>query len=78
MGLSTEAALNKDKRTGLAPLQHRHFATIAAILLDARSALFLRGEEDPNSALNEYFAERLAETNPRFDRERFLKAAGND
>jgi hypothetical protein len=68
MPLTTESALRKDKTSAFAPMQHRHFATIAAII----AAM-------PETDLNRYcaamaFANELHKTNPNFDRARFLKA----
>jgi len=77
MTLSNEAALNKDKHTALAPMQHRHFATIATIIREMPDhEIHNDGTEIvyTPSEIAEYFADRLAETNPRFDRERFLAA----
>ena len=70
MPLTKESAARKDKRTGLAPMQHRHFATIAAIINEMKAGTGYKTD------LAETFAERLAETNPKFDRERFLAACG--
>ena len=71
MPLTPESALAKDQRTGLAPMQHRHFTTIAKILDDAR---FLDGPT--RTTICEHFADELECTNPKFDRERFLAACG--
>ena len=63
--LTTETALRKDRTTGLAPLQHRHFSTIAAIIATM----------EPNRIKTaQHFADNLIKTNPHFDRERFLSA----
>lgn len=51
-------------------LEHRHFATIAAILADECEHL----PQMQWSALCNRFADRLTDTNPRFDRHRFLMA----
>ncbi len=67
MPLSKQAALNKDKTTGLAPMQHRHFATIATIIRDSNNAAH-------RHYMANVFADRLGETNPNFDRERFTSA----
>jgi len=65
--LSTKIAYHKDRRSAeTARLEHRHFAAIAAIistLPDAYSGL-----------VAEHFANALRSTNPRFDRDRFLRA----
>lgn len=60
--------LDKDRRTGRATLEHRHFATIAAIIRDAEISwgerLMIMG----------IFAQELGATNPKFDRNRFKRA----
>lgn len=54
-------------------MQHRHFATVATII---------KSLEDPSISkrdrhtLARHFADELAGTNPRFDRQRFLAACG--
>ena len=63
--LTVESALRKD-RTASGDLQHRHFATIARIIAAMPA-------KDRNNAAT-HFAEHLRHTNPRFDRERFLRA----
>ena len=65
---NADSQLRKDRATSLAPLQHRHFATIATIINRLEPAFY-----DPRS-LADHFADLLAKTNPRFDRERFLRA----
>lgn len=70
MTLTTKSASRKDRTTRLADMEHRHFATIATFIREAP----LRFPED----LACYFAERLAETNPNFDRARFLRACKED
>lgn len=67
MALSETAAARKD-RSGLGPMQHRHFATIATIIRD------FTYHKLPASMLAEHFADQLGRTNPRFDRSRFLAA----
>ncbi len=65
--LKPETALAKDRRTGLSPMQHRHFSTVAAILAtmpDRASA----------EVAAHHFAAELPATNPKFDRARFLAA----
>lgn len=61
-----ERALRKDRTTGKATMEHRHFATIAAII----------GTFDPEDRehVANRFANELASTNPKFDRARFLRA----
>lgn len=69
--LTTKSALSKDRRTGLSPMQHRHFATIATII---RNYGF---DGSPGrTILANHFADELAGTNPNFDRGRFLRASG--
>ena len=68
MPLKPTAALDKDRRTALAPMQHRHYASIAEVIHRLEPAFY-----DPKS-LAEHFARHLEKTNPRFDRERFLRA----
>jgi hypothetical protein len=69
MPLKTESANRKDIRTGIADMQRRHFATVAAII---------RGgfEDHARDDVARIFADNLAKTNPRFDRARFLRACG--
>lgn len=78
MALTPESALRKDKRTGKDHMQHRHFATVAAILANAPD--FTKGNSgNPTRAhrkLCEYFADELAGTNQNFNRGRFLAACG--
>jgi hypothetical protein len=73
MPLSKQAALSKDKTSGLAPMQHRHFATIATIIREMPANGTALGQFAPEQVA-ELFANRLGETNPRFDRDRFLAA----
>lgn len=68
MTLSADAAFRKDRADGYGRLEHRHFATIAQIIREI--------PEDRRIVTADHFADRLERTNPRFDRERFLKAAG--
>lgn len=66
MALKADAALRKDKNTGKADMQHRHFATIAEILVNMEA----------DKATCERWADELAPTNWKFDRKRFLAACG--
>lgn len=65
-------------------MTRKDFELIARALRDARPAVTSRNEEmtrERLSALNtaaELMASELASTNPRFNRERFLKACGLD
>jgi hypothetical protein len=67
--LSQQAAHSKYLRTGRVTMGHRHFATIADILRDIPDAGY-------RADMADHFADALAATNPRFDRERFIKACG--
>ena len=73
--LKPDAAARKDKLGADYPatLQHRHFAVIAGILAELKA----RGADpEQHTTVCEHFADGLAETNPKFDRARFLKACG--
>lgn len=75
MPLSISAAASKDRNHGAAKFEHRHFATIAEIIRDMDKVH--NGEHgfvDIREDVAEEFANALARTNPRFDRERFLSA----
>ena len=76
MALKPDAALRKDQLGANCPakLEHRHFAVIAGILgdLGPNQGVF----PNQNRAICEHFADGLAETNPNFNRARFLKACG--
>lgn len=71
MALTEKAAHRKDVGK-VADMQHRHFATIATII----SALDYAGVDpvDVRAGVAGHFADALARTNTRFDRERFLRA----
>ena len=71
--LTQESALRKDRTmpTG-GKLEHRHFAFIASVIAKMPiHAASLRAQKH-SVALS--FADACATTNPRFDRERFLRA----
>lgn len=68
--LTPESAARKDRTSGLGELQHRHFATIAAII----RACPLTWPDPDRVAIANHFANELARTNPKFDRKRFLTA----
>lgn len=79
MTLTIESAARKDRTAERATFQHRHFATIADILK--------RRFKEPNSYqlracilsprdVAEVFADELGATNPKFDRDRFMRACG--
>jgi len=71
MPLTMESALRKDKSSGKGSLEHRHFATIAAIITEISVP-----DESYRETLAKEFAWSLASTNPRFDKARFLRACG--
>ena len=76
MPLTKDTAHRKDLNAGIGEMQHRHFATIATIIREMPENLdYLFSHVDRENTA-EYFAERLAQTNPRFDRRRFLLACG--
>lgn len=62
-------AHKKDLNAGYCAMEHRHFATIAAII---------RGIRDEGELVGAayHFAKHLSQTNPKFDRKRFLAACG--
>ncbi len=64
MPLTRESAKRKDITTGRAPMEHRHFATIATVLRNLSA----------DRLTCEAWADELAPCNPKFDRERFLRA----
>ena len=67
MALTTAAAHRKDLIASLGDMQHRHFATIAAIIRESVA-------DDMQDEVARVFSNRLHETNPKFDADRFLKA----
>lgn len=75
MALTTESALAKDKRTGKSAMQHRHFATVATIIESMRTHP-VGWDSDLIDDVSMHFADELEETNPKFDRIRFLAACG--
>lgn len=72
MALTTEAALRKDHASALSTMEHRHFATVAAIIKDMDGEDF----EGLRPVIARTFADGLRHTNPKFDRARFLRACG--
>jgi len=65
--LTNQAALSKDKRNSRNPvMEHRHFAVVAGVL--ASLDPYIRDE------VAGHFADKLAETNPKFNRARFIAA----
>lgn len=68
MALTIESALRKDRTTS-ATLEHRHFAFIASVLAECHDLA-------NSGTVCRRFADACAKTNPRFDRDRFLRACG--
>ncbi len=68
--LSTSTALRKDKNSASSSMEHRHFATIAAII----ASMDLYGSKTVRNQVAAHFANELAATNPKFDRARFIRA----
>ena len=66
--LTEKSAHRKDITTGLADMQHRHFATVATIIREMPVDVY--GPEQ----VAEIFADKLALTNRNFNRDRFLRA----
>jgi len=67
--LNPHAAARKDARFDITTLQHRHFAAIAGII----AAMV---NDDERRAAARHFVRCLANSNPRFNRERFIAACG--
>lgn len=65
--------LRTDKR---ATFTHQHFRDIARIIRNMDDGT-VASWRFPRLSIAERFADELARTNPRFDRERFLAAASN-
>lgn len=79
MPLTTESAARKDRTNAKGPLdgmQHRHFAVIAGIIADMPTHAPSLRTAKRSVALT--FADKLAPTNQRFDRARFLRACGEE
>ena len=74
MVLTTESAHRKDLTTGLAGMEHRHFATIATIIREMDEGLITCSTDATRKFVAELFADRLTQTNPQFNRKRFLLA----
>lgn len=68
MALAFAAARRKDRRTGKAAMQHRHFTTVAEIIRT------LPLDPSAHVTVAHHFANELADTNANFDRARFLAA----
>lgn len=75
MALKPAAALRKDQTNAGSSMEHRHFATVAAIIKGMRRVGDSTSNFDADHVAH-HFADELAPTNPRFDRARFLKACG--
>lgn len=75
MPLIPSAAARKDQLSAYSAMEHRHFATIAAIIRDmGKVPNQEHGFIDIRDDVAEHFADALGATNPRFDRKRFLAA----
>lgn len=61
-------AHRKDLNAPTANMEHRHFATIAAIIRALPEAA------DTRAGMAQHFARHLRATNPRFNTDRFLAA----
>lgn len=70
MPLTETTAFRKDRSTPPTLMQHRHFATIAAIIAKL--------DDGMKFTVARHFADELAKTNPRFDRLRFVNAVLGD
>lgn len=71
MTLTIESAARKDAANAhAATFEHRHFATVAAIIKDLRTFMPSKAHD----TMTAHFADAMARTNPRFDRRRFLAA----
>ena len=65
--LTEQSAFRKDRNAATPSLQHRHFAFIAQTIRDMP-------ERVNRIPVARAFADKLAQTNPHFDRSRFLAA----
>lgn len=57
-------------------MQARHFEFVAKTIRDSRTPSDTDDERRVIDQMAEIFADRFKDTNPRFKRDRFLKAAG--
>lgn len=71
MALTVKAAREKDLRTGISPMQHRHYATVATIIREIPEDVLAPASKQ---ALAEYFCFRLRNSNLNFNPARFLAA----
>jgi hypothetical protein len=81
MALTQESAFRKDQTMPSGnKMEHRHFAVVAGILSAARPAglNMQKAQWAYWQHMARTFADELAHTNPRFDRQRFLRACGYD
>jgi hypothetical protein len=66
--LKPDTALRKDRNNARQPvLEHRHYAVIAGIIRAGFGG-------DTRAVVANVFATHLADTNPKFDRARFMRA----
>lgn len=76
---SKQAAHRKDTRQAPATFTHQHFRKVAEIIRAMGKPYADRRVSDSGIALvAEHFARELADTNPNFDRHRFLMACQAD
>lgn len=73
MALKPQAAHRKDLTAGIGPMEHRHFATVATIIREMGDGA-MPVDRATREMVAYHFAERLRETNPNFDKGRFLRA----
>ena len=77
MALTTQSAYRKDLRTPSGvTMEHRHFAVIAATL----RAYFDDNTMSPDlkQDMLDHWADAMARTNPKFNRNRFVRAVVGD
>lgn len=71
MALTVKAQISKDNRAAIPEMQHRHFAYIAGLIASSETGWTLS-----KANLANHFADSFAQSNPRFDRQRFMRACG--
>ena len=65
--LTNHSTLSKDKRNARNPvMEHRHFAVVAGIIAELPT--------NQRGHIAGFFADKLAGTNPKFNRARFIAA----
>lgn len=74
--LTQESALRKDHTNIKSSLEHRHFAFIAGVIAAMPAHAATLRAQKRSVALA--FADACADSNPRFDRGRFLRACGEE